>query len=176
MKKKIAAYLIGLTLAVGSGVVVGQTSHTSSRVPASKAQNTFHGEGCLETKVVQSQLLVLNRKDTDTFTMSGEVLEVRCLRWGVVAGPFKGAKLSWTRPTSRENGDPLVIGELLGYEITYTSDTGSRVVISIEDPNITSYQIGNLGEGGVYHFFIKSEDTEGLKSAPSEEITMTMVE
>lgn len=74
------------------------------------------------------------------------------------------ASVSWNIPDQRENGDPLELSEIGGYEIMYrkTSDLLFETVI-IEDQSISDYVLENLDEGQ-YEFLIAVFDTEGLYS------------
>lgn len=79
--------------------------------------------------------------------------------------------LSWSLPTSRENGDPLTVGELAGYEIYIVAEvSGQDQVIAVDDPLATSHMVKNL-IADTYYFSISSIDTDGLRSAPSELIS-----
>ena len=81
-----------------------------------------------------------------------------------------GALLSWDRPTHRENGDPLALEEIAGFEITITSESGSNVV---KVGNILSYKFDEL-DAGTYTFSIKTIDTNGLASAESKQALKTI--
>ena len=81
-----------------------------------------------------------------------------------------GALLSWDRPTRRENGDPLALDEIAGFEITITSESGSNVV---KVGNILSYKFDEL-DAGTYTFSIKTIDTNGLASAESKQALKTI--
>ena len=77
------------------------------------------------------------------------------------------AQLSWTAPTIREDGTPLALSELAGYEIYYTSDDPAVAgTITIAGGSEASYVLPNLAAGN-YYFTISAIDSEGLKSAMS---------
>lgn len=85
--------------------------------------------------------------------------------------------LSWTIPTSRENGVPLTMEQIAGYEIYFIGDTEASQpvdeVIAVNDGLLNSYTIDEVG-AGIYYFSIASEDTDGVKSEPSEIISVTV--
>ena len=74
------------------------------------------------------------------------------------------ANLSWSIPDQRENGDPLELSEIGGYEIMYrkTSDVVFETVV-IDDQSVSDYVLENLDEGQ-YEFLIAVFDTAGLYS------------
>lgn len=77
------------------------------------------------------------------------------------------AQLSWTAPTIREDGTPLALSELAGYEIYYTSDDPAVAgTITIAGGSEASYVLPNLAAGN-YYFTISAIDSNGLKSAMS---------
>lgn len=77
------------------------------------------------------------------------------------------AQLSWDIPSQRENGQPLPLSELAGYEVYYTTDnpalSGS---IKISGGGTAKVSVPNLA-AGQYYFTISAIDTTGLKSALS---------
>ena len=78
-----------------------------------------------------------------------------------------GAVLSWTVPTTREDGSPLAPTDLAGYEIYVLAEaTGESNVISVTDPLATQYDVAGLAPG-VYYFSMAALDTAGNKSALS---------
>jgi len=76
-------------------------------------------------------------------------------------------KLSWTIPTTRENGQPLALSELQGYEVYYAPDnsasTANDKVIPVTGGSINSSVITQL-PAGTYYFSISAIDSNGLKS------------
>jgi hypothetical protein len=140
------------------------TSHTSFHVPDGLAHNTMHQEGCTETKTVVVSKFTKTRTDKDTFTLVGANYEVRCLDWENAS-----IQLSWSVPTSRENGEPLAVDEIAGYLITYTVD-GVANSVDVAGGTTTSYTIDNV-TAGVWEFTIQSIDTTGLQSIMSDMVT-----
>src|SRR5690606_19429271 len=66
------------------------------------------------------------------------------------------AKLSWTAPSTREDGKPLAMSELKGYEIYYTSDDlNQSVTVPVSGGTKTSHSVPNL-KPGTYHFAISA--------------------
>ncbi len=73
-------------------------------------------------------------------------------------------KLSWSIPDTRENGDPLEVYEVGGYELQYklASDPVYTSIV-INNGNEQSYEITNL-IAGTYQFRMASFDTANLYS------------
>lgn len=82
-----------------------------------------------------------------------------------VPAPVIGAvRLSWVIPTSRENGKPLQMSDLAGYELYYVSeDEQTSGVVEISRPDQAEYVLANLIPGA-YYFAISAIDSNGLKS------------
>ena len=71
--------------------------------------------------------------------------------------------ITWSAPDRRENGDPIYIDELGGYEIRYKKAGDSRYTyISINDPWTQNYKFDWLE--GDYIFQIAAFDKEGVYS------------
>lgn len=86
----------------------------------------------------------------------------------------KTVTLSWNAPTTRENGDPLQLSEISGYEIYYFLDSSSSddsEVASINNPSTVSYVTPTL-TSGTYYFSIVTIDSSGLYSDLSDYITV----
>jgi predicted phage tail protein len=85
------------------------------------------------------------------------------------------AELSWSAPTTRENGQALAVSDLSGYEIYYTTDdpkvTGT---VKVSGGSSSSYTIQNLAPG-TYHFAMAAVDASGLKSKLSPVVDYTLV-
>ncbi len=76
--------------------------------------------------------------------------------------------LSWVEPTLRENGDPLVLSDISGYEVHYGTTSGDYTeVLEVAYPD-TSVSINSLGAGRWY-FAVRTVDTEQRRSRFSEE-------
>lgn len=76
--------------------------------------------------------------------------------------------LSWDVPNSREDGSPLDISELAGYELSSSCDATPYV---IPDPQTTAQTISvQLPFDCTYT--IKSVDTDGLRSVDSLPLTV----
>jgi hypothetical protein len=82
------------------------------------------------------------------------------------------AVLSWSAPSTREDGSPLPADELAGYTITMSSASGT-VEIDIDDPRQTSYTVTGLAPG-VYQFSIRARDRNGLLSIASSPVTKSI--
>ncbi len=87
---------------------------------------------------------------------------------------YGNARLTWTVPVTRANGDPLPVGELGGYEIYMTAEnSGASEVIVINDPLQQEFLLRDL-EADTYHFGISSFDTDGNVSDMSPIVSKTI--
>lgn len=77
--------------------------------------------------------------------------------------------LSWAPPTQREDLSTLNTNELSGFKIYYGTSSGVYAQsVTINNPNQTSYEINNLGNGR-YYFVITALDSDGNESTYSNE-------
>ncbi|MBP8925260.1 MAG: fibronectin type III domain-containing protein, partial [Pseudomonadales bacterium] len=68
------------------------------------------------------------------------------------------ARLSWSTPVTRENGTPLALGELGGFEIYMLCEsTGESEVFVVDDPLEVSYTFAGLAPD-TYYFSISAFD------------------
>ncbi len=75
------------------------------------------------------------------------------------------ASLSWTPPTTNEDGSTLT--DLAGYRIYHGTIQGNYSnIIDIANPSITSYIVENLSSG-THYFVVTAYDTSGNESAYS---------
>ena len=83
-------------------------------------------------------------------------------------GQVVSATLSWDIPTERENGDPLDLSEIGGYEIAFKrADAEEYDVLIVDDHTAQSLTIPDLTSGD-YEFKIASFDTDGMYGQYSE--------
>lgn len=83
------------------------------------------------------------------------------------------ASVSWTVPSTRADGTPLSVGELSGYEVYYTNDSGSvSASVPVSGGSTASAVVSNLASGN-YYFSISAVDSTGLKSALSTVASVT---
>lgn len=77
------------------------------------------------------------------------------------------AEVDWTIPTTRENGDELLLSEIGGYHILYRrTDEMQYTEVVITDQTMSNYIVQSL-EAGEYEFLITSFDTDNQFSAYS---------
>jgi outer membrane biosynthesis protein TonB len=91
--------------------------------------------------------------------------------------PISGtAKMSWTAPSTRVNGEKLEMGEIEKYTVKYGTEQNieerSHKAI-VDNGQLMEYEIAGLGEG-TWYFAIKTIDTNGLESAWSESAIKTI--
>jgi hypothetical protein len=81
-------------------------------------------------------------------------------------------KLSWNRPTHRQNCDVLPIEEIGGYEIEIGYESENyEAPIKIEDPNESDYTV-NATQEEMFYIALKTYDTDGLFSQRSKEVVV----
>lgn len=86
----------------------------------------------------------------------------------------RSATLNWTTPLTREDGSPLAVGELGGFEIYMLAEsTGQTSVFTVDDPMTTTYTVDGLAPD-IYHFSMSAFDIEGAFSPLSEIVTKTV--
>lgn len=86
----------------------------------------------------------------------------------------RGATLNWSTPTTREDGSPLAVGELGGYEVYMLAEsTGQTRVFTVDDPMTTTYTVGGLTPD-TYHFSISAYDINGVFSPLSPVVAKTV--
>jgi len=76
-----------------------------------------------------------------------------------------GISLSWTAPIERENGDTITASEIAGYEV---ADSCDSALIPVEGTTLTLPVV--LPFDCLYT--VMTVDTDGLRSAPSDPITV----
>jgi hypothetical protein len=85
-----------------------------------------------------------------------------------------GIKLGWVIPSHRINGDPLVLSDIVGYEVYYTSASGDvGEAIPVSGAN-TSSAVVMVPSVGTYYFSISTVDTNGEKSDLSEPVQVVV--
>lgn len=83
-------------------------------------------------------------------------------------------QLSWQIPTTRENGSPLTMAEIDGYEIYYTSDALNKEGVIVISSGDTSQHSLEITDADTYHFAIAAIDITGLKSQNSDFVSVTV--
>ena len=79
--------------------------------------------------------------------------------------------LSWTIPSTNEDGTPLT--DLAGFTVYYGSTTGSYSnSTTIYNPGITSLILDNLSYGRTYYFAMTAFDESGNESEYSNEVSI----
>ena len=82
------------------------------------------------------------------------------------------ATVTWSAPTQRVDGSP--IGELAGYRVLYgTSSRNYDHAVELNTPGINRYVLEGLGSG-TWYFAVQAITSDGLKSAPSREVSKTI--
>ena len=82
------------------------------------------------------------------------------------------ATLSWSPPTTREDGSPLT--NLAGYKVRYGNAVGNYpTTVTIGNPGITRYMVENLASG-TWYFVMAAYDAAGLESANSSPASKTI--
>ena len=81
------------------------------------------------------------------------------------------ATVSWTAPTTREDGSAMAITELAGYRIYYgISPTNTNIVVEINAGSTTERTITGLTPG-TYYFKVSAYDTAGVEGPKSSVVS-----
>jgi len=84
------------------------------------------------------------------------------------------AVLSWTYPTTYEDGTALPVSEISTVTIYYGSTTGSSAYKVTVAPPATTYTITNLAKG-TWYFTATVTATNGLESVRSVEVNKSLL-
>jgi len=91
--------------------------------------------------------------------------------------PVSGtAKMSWTAPSTRVNGEKLEMGEIEKYTVRYGTEQSIEERSNeeiVEDGQAMEYETAGLG-AGIWYFAIKTIDTNGLESDWSASVSKTI--
>lgn len=87
-------------------------------------------------------------------------------------------QLSWTAPDARENGEPLMLSEIKGYQIYYIHENdmenaGSGSSVWIEGGS-TSNATVTVSAPGTYYFAIAAVDQDDLTSSLSNHVSINV--
>lgn len=81
-----------------------------------------------------------------------------------------GIKLNWAVPTLRANGEQLLLSEIAGYEVYYTSaDLSVSDIVAVSGAPTTSGVV-MVPAAGTYYFSISTVDINGEKSEMSSSV------
>ncbi len=89
--------------------------------------------------------------------------------------PVYSVNLSWTAPSTREDGGSLDISELEGYRVYYGTDSSNLIpLVDLNDSSITTHSITDLNTG-TYFFAVTAYDYAGLESGFSEIVSKELL-
>lgn len=90
----------------------------------------------------------------------------------IEASSSRSVEVSWNPPSTRADGSPL--NNLAGFKVHYGTASGSYTQsITVDSPDITSYQIADLTNGS-YYFAVTAYDADNMESDYSMEVTATL--
>jgi hypothetical protein len=128
------------------GEASGSTSWTTGGIPLGFGDNT----------------ITITAEDSSGATASRTVLIKR------ESGGTGSVTLSWTAPTTREDGTSLT--NLAGYYIRYGRMSGVYdYEIKVDNPGVTTYLVEGL-QSGTWYFVLSAYDGDGLESNASNEV------
>jgi hypothetical protein len=83
------------------------------------------------------------------------------------------ATLTWAAPTQNDDGSPLT--DLASYRVHWgTTSRNYTNSVTIMNPGLTTYVVGNLMSGTTYYFATSAGNSQGVYSAYSNEATKTI--
>jgi len=148
------------------------TKHDAQYTAIYQSTEGLRVDGCVRSKPTRKVRWVKERRDKNTYWVTGAEFEVKCLEWEVEVveedpvEPLKTINISWTIPT-RENGDTLSIFDISYYEIRWKISTDALWTVEIIDSDATQWTL-NPSEAGTYQFMIFTIDAGGLYSVAAE--------
>lgn len=86
---------------------------------------------------------------------------------------YSSVTLHWTPPV--ENTDNSELTDLVGHKIYYgTEPNNLQTVLNVTDVTLSDYIVDNLLTGNTYYFLITSYNIQGIESAPSNVVTVSI--
>lgn len=84
------------------------------------------------------------------------------------------AHLSWNAPTTRDDGSPLPLAELVGYRV-YAGTAPETLIplVEINDPITTEYTVTNL-TAATYYYAVSARNSYGTESGLSVVVSKTI--
>lgn len=182
MRKSILNMAVIAALTIG-GTATAQAATSGSAGTWSKVSNQYGTFSVSGTKIVRYgtgskwvMKTIVNNKGSctnqffgkDPATGLAKTCEVFNSTGSTATAPTSyNVKLSWTIPTTRQNGKPLALSELKGYEVYYATDnsasTANDKIVKVTGGSVSSSTISQL-PAGTYYFSISAIDVNGLKS------------
>ncbi len=86
--------------------------------------------------------------------------------------PNRTARLNWYAPLAREDGEPLLVGEITGYRVRIERQGSSAIQLQSVSASSTATTI-NLTNAGTYYFSIAAVDDSGIYSSYSARVSAT---
>ena len=130
----------------GQGEASGSTTWTTAGIPLHPGKNS----------------ITITAEDSSGATATRTVVIVR------ESEGTGSVTLSWTAPTTREDGTPLT--DLAGFRIRYGRMSGIYdYEITIDNPGVLTYVVEGL-KPGTWYFVLSAFDSSGLESNFSNEV------
>lgn len=90
------------------------------------------------------------------------------------SGTAGAVELSWSAPTTREDGTPLSYSQLDGFVIySGTSSNSLSETARVDDRTVESYTVNGL-ESGTHYFAVSAYDVNGLEGSRSDSVSVTI--
>lgn len=146
------------------------STHNEQHVGEIKGIHLLMQEGCALPDLKRKAGFRLE-KDQDGYRLIGNEIAIVCVKW-VEETKSHAILITWSHATTRENGTGLGQSEIAGYDIchngTYKSpNTPCENGVLSEVGVVTQVTFTDVDEG-THTFFLRTRDTNGLVSKPSQ--------
>lgn len=151
-----------------------QYSSTSTCADGTAALRSYRKWWCPVTSTTTASTSTGTTSTTTTTTTTPTTTTTTPTTTTTTAPKSYNASVSWTIPSARADGTPLTAGELAGYEVYYTNDSGSVTAsLPVSGGSTVNAVVSNLASGS-YYFSISAIDSTGLKSVLSTVASITV--
>lgn len=108
------------------------SQHNEQHAAQQAAENRLFDAGCIRTTTARTGQYSV-QPTGPAYQVTGVTLTVSCVKWqGTQPAPITRTLISWTAPTTREDGSTLALADIRGYQIahngTVTMTTATQIV------------------------------------------------
>jgi hypothetical protein len=183
MRKSTILSLVVITAAsIGSVTQAATTTASWTKIASQSAPFTVAGTKAVRFGSGSQWVTKITTSGQCTVAFFGKDpapgITKQCQVWSLgttAAAPTSySVTLKWSIPTTRQDGRPLALSELKGYEVYYATDSNTSTVndtiVPVVGGTMNSSVISKL-PAGTYYFSISAIDSNGLKSRLSSMVS-----